>query len=249
MTNPNRQPAGQPTGGQFAEGARASASVSLESSTSEAEKYINALPEEDREVARSILNLYQQAHDSTMDEALDFLASDEQVTTDNSDGVHSALEDAVDCVNDVHGGRGPSLYATYDDDGNVDGWEASYNLDPANRNSPVGPAVVLRSAWSEAYDGQERTGMDAMMEFARAARNTLDEVQAVYDRENAPYVPVEMQDRIDEIIGHDDYSQFVLDGAKDEDYVDVLTTVEDHRGIRVIKFTRDPEGEVSYYEI
>lgn len=74
-------------------------------------------------------------------------------------------------------------------------------------------------------------------------------MQAVYDRENTPYVPVEMQDRIDEIIGHDDYSQFVLDGAKGEDYVDVLTTVEDHRGIRVIKFTRDPEGEVSYYEI
>lgn len=39
MTNHNRQPAGQPTGGQFAEGARASAGVSLSLSASEAITY------------------------------------------------------------------------------------------------------------------------------------------------------------------------------------------------------------------
>lgn len=248
----NRQPAGQPTGGQFAESARASANVGLEEPTSRAEGYLAALPEEDREVARSILDLYQQAYPesiSTPDEALDFLEDDEQVTTDSSYDVHSGLEDAVYCVNSVHGGKGPSLYATYDDDGNVNGWEASYSLDPRDRSSAVGPAVVLRSTWSEADDGQERTGMDAMMAFSRAARDTLSEVQDAYDRENTPYVPVEMQDRIDEIIGHDDFAQYVLDGARGEDYVDVLTVAEDHRGMRVVKFTRDPEGEISHYEV
>ncbi|HLS02749.1 MAG TPA: hypothetical protein VK054_12345, partial [Beutenbergiaceae bacterium] len=82
-----------------------------------------------------------------------------------------------------------------------------------------------------------------------ASRQTLAELQEAHDRHNTPYVPTKMQNEIDKIIGHDDFSQFVLDGAKGEDYVDVVTIVEDSQGMKVRKFTRDPDGVLTHYEV
>lgn len=68
-------------------------------------------------------------------------------------------------------------------------------------------------------------------------------------------IPAEMQDFIDKTIGHQDYAPYVLDGqsagrdGSADDWHDVVTVVEDERGIHVLKFTMYPVGNTTYYTI
>lgn len=66
------------------------------------------------------------------------------------------------------------------------------------------------------------------------------------------YIPADLQVAIDEYVGHQDYAPYVLDGQTADEpdcYSDVVLVIEGHRGFSVIKFTRDPEGEITHYAI
>ena len=70
------------------------------------------------------------------------------------------------------------------------------------------------------------------------------------------YIPAEMQDFIDNEIGHRDYAPYVLDGqiadtpGDDDDWHDVLVIINDpERGEVVVKFTWHPGGTITVREL
>lgn len=73
--------------------------------------------------------------------------------------------------------------------------------------------------------------------------------------ERATYIPAALERRIGEVIGHDDYAPYVLDGQTAErngapdDWHDALVVVEGPRRTTVMKFTMHPDGDIEHYPV
>src|SRR5699024_7376968 len=187
--NINRQPAGQPTGGQFAESARAGANVALSTTGNPTEDYILALPKEDQDLARALVADVREWE--MLSEETDVIGHVREmgISTDSnhSDGQYG-LDVAVHAAQEQTDAECPDVKLSpkyFNGDGDYpEGWEAWYPLD---KDNPNGPVVVDEILWeNESAHHPEAEGFDALMVYARGARAARRQMQATYDRNRRP---------------------------------------------------------------
>lgn len=107
------------------------------------------------------------------------------------------------------------------------------------------------------YDGPLVTGVTVrpgrLLDKAGFMLDELGNLQ--YQDSAASDVPADLLEYIEQVLQTQDYALYVLDGQRadldpddQDDWHDAVAIVEINRGLRMVKFTRAPDGTMNHYD-
>lgn len=108
-------------------------------------------------------------------------------------------------------------------------------------------AQGLADRFREAAEGDSGDAeISAAVDMAEYLESLAEEARKGCEDDSIPAVPLDVFEFIDEKIGSQDYALYTLAAHDNGGYVDVVVLTDSYDGESVYKYTRDPEGVVTW---
>ena len=140
-----------------------------------------------------------------------------------------------------HGGHGPAAYQNI-----IKGIEA-YQAERSPLLIDPDEAQGLADRFREAAEGDSGDSeISAACDMAEYLESLAAEARKATEDETIPPVPLDVFADIDERVGSQDYAPYTLAAHDNGGYVDVVVIADYPTGESVFKYTRDPDGVVTW---